>query len=184
MSSAAPIPDHFESGPDDYVFMRTDGLATLDLNLPTITKSPHQHMNLDGQHDYTDSGYLSVFMYSKDHVLMGYDSDGNIFKMSSAVKGMSDVQKKWVHILIVRSSVPIIGLDSDSAKDIPTGTGARIYSTVGVTKIPQHLRVKFYVDVHEYLLAGKISDYCITCDLPWDSSLFQSIKLSNPALPI
>ena len=111
--------------PNARIFVRTGYDDQTTGKLPDINCSPKTHMNYDGKHGYTNSGYLSLFEYvpKQSKALGGYKS------VQSAAQAIYDLNKRFVQFYIL-PVVNEINLNENNVESIPkTGRTPTLFNT-------------------------------------------------------
>jgi hypothetical protein len=116
------------------LFLRKDNHESVINNpLPGIQSTPADHMLIakPASSDlYVGSGYISFFEYTPGEKL----SHENFNRSFNSVRGV--VGGDYYHLIFIPNTVPVIRLNEESAKNIPTsGRNAQIYDTSGLSKL-------------------------------------------------
>lgn len=163
------------------IYIRKDrriGLEGFSRPKPRVT--PSKFMNLDGNMDWEDSGYITFFKHSSKSF---YNANGT--RYNAAWKGIDDLNGNKIHIALIPKEVEPSPLNDENVRSIPELEGPSLFSTHEVRK-PSRINeetgeVVEYADtyIHETLLAGGYPEGTLTLTI--DSKDWKLFKgASNP----
>lgn len=104
--------------PGSRLFVRRDSDGVMKGKLPDLAKTkvtPAMHMNFGGQNAYTESGFLSLFLYDPTQQ---YPYDGQHFEQS-AYLGITTLTGGYIHYLFIPDTVQPIALTDDTVSKLP-----------------------------------------------------------------
>lgn len=108
--------------PQSRMFFRVDNNALIENILADVSKTrvtPAQHMNYYGDHNYNNSGYLSLFEYDPNAKTLFYTSDGRYVSTTKAYQASVNLLGQFIHFFFIPNTVQQINLDESIVTQIP-----------------------------------------------------------------
>ncbi|WP_157213030.1 hypothetical protein [Pseudomonas sp. M47T1] len=162
--------------------MRADHDPFIKGKLPDIKTPPSGHMNYDGNLNYDQSGYLSLFEYKRDQVTF---PDGQNSRQS-AWYAITQLYKTYVHLVFIPPDVPEVRLSEDNVKVIPdSGRAPCLYNTDNCSppgKINEYGDVISHANryINEFLYSGQWAQGMRVITVKQDSAIFGLLQERIP----
>ena len=119
--------------PQSRLFFRVDYNGLINSILADVSKTkvtPAQHMNYYGDHNYNNTGYLSLFEYNSNDKDVIYTPSGMYASTTSAYKAAVNLLGQFIHFFFIPNTVQQINIDESTVTQIPkTGRESALLNT-------------------------------------------------------